>query len=98
MRWNLKEAGGKTLPRGTRISLGIPNRIRLQNKSKSKDYTDVGYVNVAGTWSESGLPYHGRSHGRVETAYETRSKASHEKSAEAIVPTNNSIREGLNFK
>ena len=41
-RWNLKEAGGKTLPRGTRISSGITNRIRLQYKSKSKDYTDVG--------------------------------------------------------
>ena len=23
-------------------------------------------VNEAGTWSESGLPYHGRPHGRVE--------------------------------
>ena len=41
-RWNLKEAGGKTLPRGTRISLGITNRVRLPNKSKPKDYTDVG--------------------------------------------------------
>jgi len=25
-------------------------------------------VNMAGTWSESGLPYHRRSHGGVETA------------------------------
>jgi len=24
-------------------------------------------VNVAGTWSESGLSYHGRSHGRAKT-------------------------------
>ena len=55
-------------------------------------------VDVAGTWSESELSYHGRSHGRVYTEYETRSKASHEKSAEAIVPYNDDIWEGLNFK
>lgn len=30
-------------------------------------------VDMAGTWNESELPYHGRSHGRVETEYETRS-------------------------
>jgi len=40
-------------------------------------------VNEAGTWRESGLPPHGRSHRRVEE--ETRSKASYEKSAEVIV-------------
>ena len=27
-------------------------------------------VNVAGTWRESYLSYHGRSHGHVETEYE----------------------------
>lgn len=53
---------------------------------------------LQGTWSESELSYHGRSHGRVYTEYETRSKASHEKSAEAIVPYNDDIWEGLNFK
>lgn len=31
-------------------------------------------VNTAGTWSESMLPYHGRSHGRAETEYEVRLK------------------------
>ncbi len=30
-------------------------------------------VNTAGTWNESMLPYHGRSHGRAET-YEVRLK------------------------
>ncbi|WP_157378396.1 hypothetical protein [Arenibacter latericius] len=29
-------------------------------------------VNMAGIWSESELPYHGRSGRRVETKYETR--------------------------
>jgi hypothetical protein len=53
-------------------------------------------VNKAGTWSESGLPYHGRSHERV--FFEARSKASREKSAEAIVPINDNEREGLNLK
>lgn len=43
-------------------------------------------VDMAGTWSESELPYRGRSHGRAETGYEARIKASCEKSAEAIVP------------
>lgn len=43
-------------------------------------------VNVAGRWDESYGSYLGRSHGRVETMYETRSKAYHEKSAEPIVP------------
>ena len=31
-------------------------------------------VNTAGTWRESMLPYHGRSHERAETAYEVRLK------------------------
>ena len=42
-------------------------------------------VNVAGRWEESYRSYRGRSHERVETEYETRSKACHEKSAEVIV-------------
>ncbi len=41
-RCNLKEAGGKTLPRGTRTSSGISDGMRLLNKLKSKDYTDMG--------------------------------------------------------
>jgi hypothetical protein len=31
-------------------------------------------VNDAGTWNESYSPYHGRSHGHVETEYEARLK------------------------
>jgi len=52
---------------------------------------------MAGIWDEGYLSYHGRSHGRVETAYEARSKACHEKSAEAIVPLNSSKWEGQNL-
>ena len=57
-----------------------------------------------GTWCESYLSYHGRSHGHVETTYETWSKqVCREKSAEAIVPGNLPPglelieREGLNL-
>lgn len=55
-------------------------------------------VNGAGTWSESGLFYHGRSHGRVEIEIETWSKARHEKSAEAIVSRFRQLGEGQNLK
>lgn len=55
-------------------------------------------VNEAGIWSESELPYHGRPHRRVETEYETRSKASYEESAEIVVPIHDGNGEGLNFK
>lgn len=48
-------------------------------------------VNMAGTWNESGLPYRGRSHRRVKTAYEARNKVCCEKSAEVIV----SIHDGM---
>ena len=71
--------------------------MRLYNKSKSKDYTGIGDVNEAGTWSESGLSYHGRPHGRVETEYETRSKACHEESAEVKVPNHGLVWEGPNL-
>ena len=44
---------------------------------------------MAGTWGESYQPYHGRSHGHVETEYEAWSNmVYHEKSAEAVVPGN----------
>jgi len=55
-------------------------------------------VNMAGTWSESGLSYHGRPHGRVETEYETRSKAWHEESADAIVPRYDRTVEGQTLR
>ncbi len=42
VRWNLKEAGGKIPNRGTRISLGTTDGMSLLNKTKSKNYTDIG--------------------------------------------------------
>jgi hypothetical protein len=51
-----------------------------------------GGVNVAVTWGEGYMSYRGRSHGREEgNKLETRSKASREKSAEAIVDTETSL-------
>lgn len=55
-------------------------------------------VNVTGTWNESYLPYHGRSHERVETGKETRSKAYRERSADAIVQSTDYALEGQNLK
>ena len=42
-------------------------------------------VNVAVRWDESYRSYLGRSYGRVETMYDTRSKAYREKPADVIV-------------
>lgn len=61
---------------------------------------------MADRWKERLRSYPGRSHGRVETEYETRSKACHEKSAEVIVPiglpkgnsADMNAREGPNFR
>ncbi|MDO8968427.1 hypothetical protein [Algoriphagus sp.] len=53
-------------------------------------------VNEAGTWSEGGLSYHGRPHGRVEMYIEW-SKASHEESAEGKVPDHELVWEGPNL-
>ncbi len=68
----------------------IQNEIQKLHRHKS--------VNVAGTWNESYLSYHGRSHGRVETKYDSRTKACHEKSADAIVQSIDYVLEGLNLK
>ena len=43
-----------------------PKRVEVQRLHRQRD------VNMAGTWRESELPYHGRSDRRVETKYETR--------------------------
>jgi hypothetical protein len=46
----------------------IAKQIEVQRLHGHRD------VNVAGTWNESYLSYHGRSHGRAETEYEARLK------------------------
>jgi len=40
--WNLKEAGGKVQPRGTRTLSGISDWMSLHDKTKSKNYTEIG--------------------------------------------------------
>jgi len=56
-------------------------------------------VNAVGTWSESILSYHGRSHRHVETEYEAwlKKKICCEKSAEAIVSRYFPLGEGQNL-
>jgi len=71
VRWNLKEAGGKILTRGTRTSLGVLSQGKAAEQVKAQKLSGCGNVNGAGTWNESKSPYHGRSHGQVETEYET---------------------------
>lgn len=43
-----------------------PKQVKVQRLHRQRD------VNMAGTWSESELPYHGRSDRRVKTKYEAR--------------------------
>jgi hypothetical protein len=58
----------------------IAKQIEVQRLHGDRD------VYAAGTWRESMLPYHGRSHRRIETEYDIRSKKVYcEKSAEVIV-------------
>ena len=44
-------------------------RIRLPNKLKSNNYSELTVVNVADLWSESDVWYQGRSCQRAETEY-----------------------------
>ena len=46
----------------------IAIQIKVQRLHGHRD------VNMVGTWIESMLPYHGRSHGRAETEYDVRLK------------------------
>ena len=47
-------------------------RIRLQNKLKSNNYSELTVVNVADGWRERNVWYQGRSRQRMETEYEIR--------------------------
>ena len=72
-------------PRNTNII----RHIRLDEFAKQNEILKLHgnrSVNDAGTWNESYLSYHGRSHKRAETKYEARLKKIYcEKSAEAIL-------------
>jgi len=85
-RWNLKEAGGKTLPEGIRTASGTTCMDEFAKQNEVQRLYGYRSVNAVGIWCESYLSYHGRSHGHVETVYEAWSKQVYrEKSAEAIV-------------
>ena len=47
-------------------------RIRLHNKSKSNNYSELSVVNVADIWRESDVWYLGGSRQRMKTEYEIR--------------------------
>ena len=47
-------------------------RIRLLNKLKSNNYSELTIVYVADVWRESDVWYQGRSRQRMETEYEIR--------------------------
>ena len=71
---NLKEAGGKLLVRRTEITSGICRLGKVAQQIKARNYLGTYSVNVADIWKERLRSYLGRSHGRVETEYETRLK------------------------
>lgn len=64
----------KVPARGTRIPLGTQSGTSLRHKTKSNKLHGHKGVNGAGIWDEGYVPYRGRSHGRVETEYDTRLK------------------------
>ncbi|RGD87564.1 arginase [Clostridiaceae bacterium AM27-36LB] len=47
-------------------------RIRLHNKLKSNNYSELTVVNVADIWRERNVWYQGRSRQRMKTEYEIR--------------------------
>ena len=65
-RW--RQISGLTNRNHIRLQL----RIRLHNKSKSNNYSELTVVNVADIWRERNVWYQGRSRQRMETEYEIR--------------------------
>ena len=72
VRWNLKEVGGQISGLTNRNHIRLWLRIRLPNKLKSNNYSELTIVNVADIWRESDVWYQGRSRQRIETEYEIR--------------------------
>lgn len=81
-----------------RQTTGLTNRNRIRqvrvgkaaDQAKAQRLHGARNVDAAGTWSERGVAYLGRSHGHQEHFWW--SKACHEKSAEGIVLTYPSVR------
>ena len=65
-RW--RQISGLTNRNHIRLQL----RIRLHNKLKSNNYSELTVVNVADIWRERNVWYQGRSRQRTETEYEIR--------------------------
>ena len=65
-RW--RQISGLTNRNHIRLQL----RIRLYNKSKSNNYSELTVVNVADIWRERNVWYQGRSRQRMKTEYEIR--------------------------
>ena len=64
-RW--RQISGLTNRNHIRLQL----RIRLHNKLKSNNYSELAVVNVADIWRERDVWYQGRSRQQVKTEYET---------------------------
>ena len=74
VRWNLKEVGWQISGLTYRNHIRLQLRIRLHNKSKSNNYSELTVVNVAGIWRERNVWYQGRSRQRMETEYTHRAR------------------------
>ncbi|WP_026314445.1 hypothetical protein, partial [Heyndrickxia acidiproducens] len=60
MKWNLKEAGGKILTRGTRIPSGVLLQGKTAKQVKAQKLSGCGGVNDTGAWNERESSYRGR--------------------------------------
>lgn len=67
VRWNQKEVGWQISGLTNRNHMRLWLRIKLQNKLKSNNYSELTTVYVADIWRESDVWYPGRSRQRMET-------------------------------
>ena len=67
MRWNLKEVGWQISGLTNRNHIRLQVRIRLLNKLKSNNYSELTMVDVADRWRERNVWCRGRSCQQVET-------------------------------
>ena len=72
VRRNLKEVGWQISGLTNRNHIRLQLRIRLHDKLKSNNYSELTVVDVADRWRERNVWYQGRSRQRIETEYEIR--------------------------
>jgi hypothetical protein len=63
VRWNPKDVGRQISGLTNRNHIRLQLRIRLPNKPKSNNYSELAVVNVADRWRGRLRSYLGRSHG-----------------------------------